>query len=135
MKKQSVGKEKQINVRLDEKSFLMLQDKQKMTGLTASEIVRELIQNGVVNYMPEGKVILEQVTTFRDEANQATLKIDEQINFVKKEILELKNDPQNCGYSIEQELQRKEMELENLRKIWQQEKEKASKGVDDCVSI
>jgi molecular chaperone GrpE (heat shock protein) len=85
--------------------------------------------------MPEGKALIEQVTTFRDEVNQATLKIDEQINFVKKEILELKNDPQNCGYSIEQELQRKEMELENLRKIWQQEKEKASKGVDGCVSI
>jgi len=135
MKKQSVGKEKQINVRLDEKSFLMLQDKQKMTGLKVSEIIRKLIQEGAVNYMPEGKALIEQVTTFRDEVNQATLQIDEQINFVKKEILELKNDPQKCGYSIEQKLYRKEMELESLRKIWQQEKEKASKGVDGCVSI
>jgi hypothetical protein len=137
--------EKQINVRLDESTYLKLQKQAKDTGIKPSTMIRGLIQEGKVNYIPEGKNIIGKVMALRDEVNQTALQIEAQMYSVEDAITALKKELEDVLYkkgvpysklcNIEEEIKKREIEITKLKKIWQEEEKKASKGVNDYVNF
>lgn len=90
--KNTSGKNHMLSpIRVNEEIMAKLEYLQEQTKKPLSTIIRELIENGYVEFNPHGKELIQDVAELHKKANQYTAQVRDDIQSVKNDIEQLRS--------------------------------------------
>lgn len=116
-----------LNVRVDEETNRKLEIMKTQSTMSISKILRELILNGKIEYIADGKKLIQIVSKAAMDFQDTVLEVEKRQRRLQERIDRLEGISDTQRYFLQDELRRQEIQFEKGKKLYR-------KCIDKCLS-
>lgn len=116
-----------LNVRVDEETNRKLEIMKTQSAMSISQILRELILNGKIEYIADGKKLIQIVSKAAMDFQDTVLEVEKRQRRLQERIDRLEGISDTQRYFLQDELRRQEIQFEEVKKLYR-------KCIDKCLS-
>lgn len=116
-----------LNVRVDEETNRQLEIMKTQSSMSVSEILRELIMKGKIEYIADGKKLIQTLGKAAMDFQDTVLEVEKRQRQLQQRIDRLEKVSDTQRYFLQDELRRQEIQFEEGKKLYR-------KCIDDVYS-